>query len=374
MALAGATAVILAAAAPAAAAKQAEPTDRRTPRGFFGVTPQAPLGAADFDAMAAAGVGTLRIEISWAAADAAAPAGDYDWSLADATIGSAAERGIRVLPFLYSTPPWVARADGHACADPACPPFAPTGPEALAAWSGFAAALEARYGPGGEFWTESGADNPALAPRPIRTWQIWNEQNSPSFYRPRPDVRTYARLLDRARNAIVAGDPGARIVLGGMFGTPRGARRPALAAWTYLRKLYAVRGARRDFDGVAPHPYAGKMGKVKAQLDRFRREIEAVGDRQAGLWVTELGWASGGPPSPLNRGRAGQAKSLRRAFSYLRSKRRELKIENVDWYSWRDVPATGPSICEWCPKSGLVTETLEAKPALRAFARFTRVN
>jgi hypothetical protein len=156
-----------------------------------------------------------------------------------------------------------------------------------------------------------------------------------------------------------------------MFGTPLGGRKPALAAWDFLAKLYRQKGAKRDFDGVAPHPYASRLSKVLAQIELIRDEMVSAGDARAELWITELGWASGGPPNPLNRGLRGQASRLKEAFKHLLKKRRKLRIENVTWYSWRDNSATDAGLCEWCPESGLLNEDGSAKPSFEAFTGFT---
>ena len=335
------------------------------PRAFFGVNPQSALQTADYQRMEKANVGTLRFELHWASIDKA-PGGVYDWSDPDRIIGQAAAGGVRALPFAFATPQWVAALDGHDCSAAPCGTFAPTGAGAMAAWRDFLAAAVRRYGPNGEFW-QANPDIPAL---PIRNWQLWNEQNSPSFYAPKPNVADYAELLHAGRRAITSEDAGAKIILGGMFGTPRGGQRPAIAAWDYLAKLYE-KGAKPDFDGVAPHPYAPKLKSVKLQIKLMREAMSDAGDDDADLWITEIGWASGGPDNPLNRGDEGQADRLTETFKYFVKKRKRLNIRNVDWYSWRDESASGAGLCEWCPYSGLLREDLTAKPSLKAFTKFT---
>ena len=337
-----------------------------TPKAFFGVASQAPLSDADFDRMATAQVGTLRLEIFWSGADPSAAPGDYDWSRTDELVGEAAARGIQVLPFVFSTPGWVAALDGHECAD-TCAAYAPRGPAALAAWRDFLDAAVERYGPGGEFWSL----NPLTPELPIRAWQLWNEQNSPTFYKPKPDVRGYAKLLAAGHEAITAVDDQAEIVLGGMFGTPLGGRKPGIAAWNFLGKLYDRRGITKRFDGVAPHPYAARFSEALLQVERFREVMVEAGDGDADLWITELGWASAGVPDPLNRGPQGQADRLTQAFKYFLKKRTQLNIRSVSWYSWRDNPDSGAGLCTWCPYSGLVTADLTDKRSLKAFTRFT---
>ncbi len=337
----------------------------RAPRSFFGVSPQSAPSDRDFERMQTAKVGTLRFGMHWAGIEPAA--GSYDWSGPDAVVKRAAEGGIRALPFLSGTPDWVAELDRHRCARRNCAPYLPSGKAALAAWSGFVDAAVRRYGPEGGFWPE----NPTVPKLPITVWQIWNEQNSPTFYKPRPEPRGYAKLLDASHRAIRAADPGAATILGGMFGTPLGGRKPGLASWEFLHQLYDVEGVRRDFDGVAPHPYASSFEKVLRQIRLLRREMKAAHDRSAGLWITELGWASGGDANPLNKGRRGQARQLTKAFEYLIRKRTQMHVKTVDWYSWRDHNDPDAGLCEWCPQSGLLEEDYRAKPSLDAFTRFT---
>lgn len=337
-----------------------------TPKNFFGVASQAPLSSADFERMATAKVGTLRLEIFWSGADPTAAPDDYEWARTDEVVRGAAASGIQVLPFVFSTPGWVAALDGRQCAD-TCAAYAPRGPAALAAWRDFLGAATARYGPGGDFW----AQNPLLAELPIRTWQLWNEQNSPTFYKPKPDVRGYAKLLTAGHEAITAVDAQAEIVLGGMFGKPLGGRKPGIAAWTFLDELYDRRGIKRRFDGVASHPYAAQFSEALVQVERLREEMVEADDGDAEIWITELGWASAGVANPLNRGPRGQADRLAQAFKYFLKKRTQLNIRSVTWYSWRDNPDLGAGLCTWCPYSGLVAADLTDKRSLKAFTRFT---
>jgi hypothetical protein len=335
-----------------------------TPRSFYGIVPQGPLGAEDYARMGKGNVGTLRVPLLWGEVDQSSLPFDYDWSAFDEVVASAARNRIQVLPTVFGTPHHVAELDG--CAS-ACSIAAPRSQRALAAWHDFLRAAVLRYGPNGTLWTS----DPTLPTRPIRVWQIWNEQNSPTYYGPKPDVGDYANLVAEAASAIRGADPGAEIVLGGMFGTPLGGADPAITAWDYIRQLYSHAGAREGFDGVALHPYAASLKKVRSQLALVLDEVRAAGDRNASLWITEIGWASGGEPHPFNKGKRGQAKRLRQAFRFFTRKRRELDLRNVDWFSWRDA-GPRPGICKWCPRSGLFRQhSLTPKPAWTAFTRFT---
>jgi hypothetical protein len=333
------------------------------PREFFGVVPQSPPTDEDLARMEQGKVGTLRMVMPWAGLEPSE--GQVEFAGLDAIVLRATQGGIRVVPTIFGTPPWVAEGlDGYKC-DPACGPFAPTSDEALEAWSDFVAKLVDRYGTDGDLWKE----NPDVDAMPIRTWQIWNEQNSPTFYQPKVDVEAYEALLETSTEAITNRDPRAKVILGGMFGTPFNGEPPGVSAPDFLRDLYAIDGAREAFDGVAAHPYAAHLPKIELQVDLLHDEIVAAGDN-ADLWITEVGNSSDDGGNPLELGPEGQAEQLRAIFEYFIDQREALDIESVSWYAWRDT--SDPSQCEWCPGAGLFAETeLEPKPAWEQFVAFT---
>ena len=191
LAIAATAAMALTAAAAAGAA---------VPKTFYGIVPQASLTDADFERMDEGRVGTLRFELYWAGVDRTAAADDYDWSGPDATVANAASHGVQLLPFVYGTPTWVAHGlDGFNCGDATCAPYAPREPRRARGLVGLRRRGRRPLWPrrrvlGGE---------PEIAQMPIRNWQIWNEQNSPTFYQPKPNVaglREGARRPARTRS------------------------------------------------------------------------------------------------------------------------------------------------------------------------------
>ena len=334
------------------------------PSEFFGVAPQSPLTPAELGRLAQGRVGTVRAYINWAAIDPT-PADDDAWGQIDALVGAAAQNGVTVFPFVFGTPTWVVNGlDGRSCPPETCLLFAPRSPAALAEWQRFLREAVQRYGPNGEFF----AENPALPVVPITDWQLWNEQNSFSFYEPKVDVNSYANLLTAGSQAIRAVDPNAKIILGGMFGTPEGVEEPKVFAWNYLRRLYRVPGIAAQFDGVAVHPYAARLTKVIQQVKLMRKEIIRAQD-PAEMWITEIGWSSGKGDNPLELGKRGQASRLRESMRYFIGHKDALNIRNVTWFAWRDL--TTP-ICQWCANAGLFgAGSLTPKPAWRALMTFT---
>ncbi|MDX6581482.1 MAG: polysaccharide biosynthesis protein PslG [Solirubrobacterales bacterium] len=336
------------------------------PRQFYGVVSQSKLHRDDLARMAKGNVGTLRVTLSWSAVDPS-PVFDYDWSAFDDTVAEAARRGIEVLPAVFTVPGWVSALErceaGAECG--ITPPHTAAG---LAAWRTFLGDAARRYGPGGVFWLL----HPELPDEPIETWQIWNEENDPGFFAPAPDVGRYAALLSAASEAIRGVDASAEILLGGMCCYPLHGRDGGIRTTDFLRSLYEYPGIDADFDGIAIHPYAARLGGVRRQVESVVRLVGgALGDTEAGIWITEVGWASGGAHNRLNRGPRGQARRLAQAFRYFTRQRARLGIRAVLWYAWRDVPqAISP--CLWCPDSGLFhAAALVPKPAWSSFVRFT---
>ena len=216
-------------------------------------------------------------------------------------------------------------------------------------------------------------EHPQLPKLPITAWQIWNEQNSPSFFRPLPKVRSYAHPARHgARRHRPTRDPSAKIILGGMFGNPRGGTKPVIPASEYLARLYRRPGAAEDFNGVAAHPYAGTVPEMAAQVKLLHRRDRAGGRQRVGCGSPR----SGGPPV-AHRARSTRVPRDRptgsaKAYGYFLARRKRLRIKTVDWFSWRDGPDTGvgrlllvPGVRPARPDDGT------PKPSLAAFASLT---
>ena len=140
----------------------------------------------------------------------------------------------------------------------------------------------------------------------------------------------------------------------------------------YFKSFYAAKGIAQSFDSIAIHPYANGASESIEQLEQARKAVKKAGDSSAALWVSEIGWAAGGPKSnPYVKGLDGQARILTRALTTYQRKRRSLRLRGVFWYSWRDKKG-GDAICEWCGHAGLRAKNGNEKPAWRAFVRLAR--
>jgi hypothetical protein len=154
-------------------------------------------------------------------------------------------------------------------------------------------------------------------------------------------------------------------VLAGLFPTAGDQVKRGINLDAYLTAIYRHRGGKL-FDAAAIHPYASRPSVAVTLIRDARRIMARFRDKRTPIWVTEIGWASGGLRTPLTVGPRRQASYVRRTFGVLAKNRRRLKIAGVIWYSWRDVPGG-----IWFNHTGLFTENLGAKPAWNAFVGLT---
>jgi hypothetical protein len=323
------------------------------PPGFIGISPQSPSSSADFELMREAGVSSVRLPLYWTLVQDRAPAvAEPDWSGFDREVRLAAEADIRVMPFVWGSPEWVAR---QVIDLPVRTAWQRWG------WSRLLREAVGRYGPDGSFWEE----NPELPFLPIRRWEIWNEENIVTFADP-PDPAAFARLIRISGRILHRADPGSKVLLGGFFGRPLQIP-PNVASGDFLSRLYRARNVKRYFDGVALHPYVARARAMGAQLNNLRRIMRLHDDAATPIYVTELGWGSRSGPTRWERGLYGQAHQLSQAFAMLSAQRLRWRIGGVWWFTWTDEGGG----CHFCRSAGLLTAKRRAKPAWYRFNAWT---
>lgn len=323
------------------------------PRGFIGISPQGKTTLGDYELMQFAGIESVRVPMVWSQIEPESDdVDDPRWSAFDTAVADAAEHEMRIFPFLCSTPEWVA-------------PFPTAEPVESAsqrrAWTRFLGDAVRRYGPGGEFWEE----NPDLPRFPIRQWEVWNEENIVTFSH-QPSPARFARLIRISGRLLHHVDPGAQVIVGGLFGRPLQVP-PNVRSGDFLSSIYRERRVKRFFDGVALHPYVARAGAMRGQIRNLRRVMRVHNDVSTPLYVTELGWGSDGFESRWERGWLGQARELDRAFAMLTENRLRWRIGGAWWFSWTDEFGA----CQFCDSAGLLTNDREAKPSWYAFNAWT---
>lgn len=340
------------------------------PAKFWGVVPQATPSLEQLQRLKRGGVSSTRFPVVWSTVQPVRD-GAMDWSGTDRQVEAAVLAGIEVLPFISGAPTWAVpsvRVPGSG-GDIKTPRNLPVRGVAGRGWAAFARAAVERYGPGGSFW----AAHPSLPQRPIRAWQIWNEANF-QYFVARPNPGEYGKLVKLSSSAIRGVDPGAKIVLGGLFSRPHEAefkRKPPLAyfAADFLDQMYErTPGIKSKFQGVALHPYTSTYKRLNPYIEEIRTVLKANHDAGKGLWITELGWSSKRPAAnnSFAKGLSGQRVQLQGAFGVLRAKQQQWHVQRVYWFSVDDQPSS----CNFCDGSGLFAEGFVPKPAWRAYVKF----
>jgi hypothetical protein len=323
------------------------------PPGFVGISPQNPLGHKDFELMREAGVDNVRLPMFWTGIEGKSPlVVRPDWSGFDKEVELAAEANVRIMPFVWGSPEWVA-------AEPVDLPVKTTWQRW--AWQKFLREAARRYGPEGEFWDDHGK----LDYLPITHWEIWNEENIVSFAAA-PEPAEYAKLIRISGAALHGTDPASKVIVGGLFGRPLQIP-PNVASGDYLRRIYRAGNVKPYFDGVALHPYVAQAKAMGGQLNNLRRIMRANGDPKTPLYITELGWGSASGPTRWQAGLEGQANQLSQSLEMLSANRTEWKVNGVWWFTWTDAGGT----CQFCGSAGLLTRQYEAKPSWYRFVEWT---
>ena len=100
---------------------------------------------------------------------------------------------------------------------------------------------------------------------------------------------------------------------------------------------------------------------------QLRGLVDRAGHGTKPIWITEVGWASGGQPSGLTVGPERQAEYLTRIFELAAGARERLHLHGVTWYALK--PHTpGPL---WPGHCGFFELDGSAKPSWNAFVKLT---
>jgi hypothetical protein len=286
------------------------------------------------EAMKTTGATSVRLDANWYWGQPDGPV-SYDWTPLDHVIASIQKAGLSAEMIIDGCPRWaaVSGAQGSDFAQPA----------SSAAFARWAAAVAKRYG-------DKGA----------KYFEIWNEQNNPEFWAPKPNPAAYTADLKAAYIAIKAVDPSAVVISGGL--APELNSPKSYAPLTFLEDMYAD-GAEGSFDGVGFHPYsypadpdrdipASAWSQMSLTSPSIRSIMAANGDSAKKIWITEFGAPTSN--AATNVSDANQSDELVQAIS---------QVKELNWvgslyiYTWEDLPDDG---------FGLLTVNGAQKPAYAA--------
>ena len=340
------------AAAPAAAkqAKHKKVKSGPLPPDFFGLTSLFAPTASDAQQMSAAGARSVRLFAYWGLLEP--QPGVYDWGRSDSVMQNVAAAGLTPAMQFANVPSWIS-------SEPNRPPIYSSAQ--IAAWQRFLANWVHRYGPGGSFW----AAHPTLPYHPTTSYEIWNEPNLRINWGGPPNPRDYLRLLKVSKTAIRGADPSATIVFGGLFPFPR--PEFGMKALKFLNKFFRGKGAKKAFNVLSLHPYWFTPPGILPQVRLFRKLLNAHRSAKKPIWITELGWTTGGHDwaiAPFKATEAQQAQYLTESFNKLIKARGQLRLQRLFWHDWQDHPDPDTA---WLNDMGLLRADGSKKPSYFAY-------
>ncbi|MBV9469948.1 MAG: endo-1,4-beta-xylanase [Abitibacteriaceae bacterium] len=242
--------------------------------------------------------------------------GEWKWDKADWLIDFYMRNHVNMLPILSYSASWMKQS--------------PHTPEDYADFADYVARVVARY-----------KDR-------VHYWEVWNEPNIPTFWKPKPDPVAYTELLKAAYNAAHKADPDCVIV-------------GAAANETDINWLLdiAKNGGMKYMDAISIHPYSMADGPeemdLSRQLQNVKTFLRSQGRPDLPIWITEMGWTS-----TINDQAAMDKAARYMVQSYVIAAAEG--VQHLFWFNLQDWTENG-KLEGW----GLTSPELQPKTALRVY-------
>jgi hypothetical protein len=294
--------------------------------------------------LSALGTHWVRLFASWPELEPSRGVFAQNWINYYEQTFSSLPRGTKVILDVVNSPSWeTGSSDEHA---------PPANPQDYAAFVG---SLAQRFG------------------TRVSAYEIWNEEDSSSWWTGGPNPAAYAQLLRATYPAIKGADPSATVVLGGLTGND----------WEFLEGVYRA-GGKGSFDAVGVHtdtacdilsPYdfvRGVGNRMIADSFLAYREVHAVmlanGDNKP-IWMTEASWRTSNATCTEGAfaGQKAAGVSEEQQATYLRQAYHCLAqapyVQVALWFPLQD---------EGVVTSGLVRSNGSRKPSFAAMQSYVR--
>ncbi|MCG8453290.1 MAG: hypothetical protein MI717_08930 [Spirochaetales bacterium] len=201
------------------------------------------------------GIQWAREDFPWARIEA--KQGEWNFAYTDELCDKADEAGVQILAILCYDTPWI-----HDAPNP--PRFVPQ--EKLHHWLEYVEQTVRRY------------------KNRVGAFEIWNEPNFPRFWQGKN--QDFFALTKATVERIHSIDPTVKVVVGGLM------FHPILGAYGYLENLFKS-GALAQADALSIHPYGLTPESTSRRLRAAKRIMKKY-QFQGELWVTEIGFPTGG--------------------------------------------------------------------------------
>ncbi|MFA7309083.1 MAG: beta-galactosidase [Patescibacteria group bacterium] len=267
------------------------------------------------------GVSWVREEFVWGQIE---PEKDnLNWDFYDNAFNSLSKSNVKVLGIIDYSAPWATSNPGLDQADKYMPD--------LAQWEKYVSRVVERYG------------------ERVDAWQIWNEPNIPTFFKPQPNIDQYISILRTASSVVREKDPNAQILVAGMSGVDVG----------YL-EIMKSKGTEELFDVVAVHPY--QVFRSIPEDGAYLRDLshaQQLGDLyNKPVWITEIGW-------PTDRQVGVDEKT--QAQYLVRSQLLAYKFPRIEKVFWYDLRNDGTDPMDRENNFGLIRADFTPKLAFTAY-------
>ena len=291
------------------------------PEDFFGISPdRSPLNREDFDLLDEFGAVWVRTTVRWSGVEK--QEGVWDFEQWDAYVDKVKAAGKKLIIVLAFDNPWLYK-DNKEHRD-----------------------LSEREIPYFLKYVEKMVDRYRGR---VDAFEIWNEPNW--FFWKGSKKHFYALSAAAARRAKEV-DPDAVILAGSTFRTDR----------RFLRGMFKA-GAFDNTDGISLHPYASDAMETLEEIDTLRK-IMTEFNYDKPIWVTEVGYATGGIYFSSNK-LARYPEYIVKTLSSLAAR----GVRNAIWYELMDEHNRGMAPNRWNPSFffGLIYPDKTFKPGAGAF-------
>lgn len=284
----------------------------------------------------------VRLGLNW---DTVEPkAGTWRWNVLDPVMQSAEEKGLKSLVYLVGSAPFATSAPAGVSNPDQYPPSNPQ------VYAQSLATLAQRY--------------PDVA-----AWQVWNEQNLPSFWAPNEDPAKYVDLLNVSLRALEQVSPDSLKVMGG---TAYYSQMPVRGGLMF-ESLIQHKAINKHLVS-AYHPYSHEpegdvpgAGDFIQNGDTLNRLLRQNGSGQ--IWATEFGWSSYSGEVEYQKlvGTDGQADYMLRRLALMSA----MDYDRIFLFALSDLDARATLRDR---SYGLLDINGQEKPAFKALKRFLTVS
>jgi len=280
-----------------------------------------------------AGVGWIRLDFLWE--DIEAKEGSFDFTKYDNIVKLLEREGIHILGILHYSTDWAS-----SCGKWNCPP------KDNALFVNYVTKVIARY------------------KKQVKYWEIWNEPDSPAYWKVQDGLKSYCQLLKEVYIAAKKIDPDCKILNGGLAN-----------GLSSVNQLYD-NGAGGYFDILNIHffqnPLLGKnaIAAVATYPKLVYKVMARNGDKDKKIWITEIGCPGVNPDLKVSNWWLGENPSEDQQEAWVTAVYNELlknpQVEKIFWAFFRDTKKHWDNGIDYF---GLIRWDFSKKPSFYAYQR-----